>query len=121
MNQFIDINILNDYIVISKICLKTSNHLGYFIFKRLKYNEKCHYRHLTSFNSFFHGKNRKNENENYLYYMQYGFDLLAMFKHGSFFAKTDIERIKTLGVEVCTDLYDFYTKIGYNRKTRKYD
>ncbi len=82
------------------------------------------YREIISFNGFFHGLKNRNLNGNWndglLYFVVHtgAFERIAGFKCW----ENDLaESIKKDNVIICENLYDFYKKIGFNRKTKKYE
>lgn len=98
---------------VQEVNVRTGERRRVFVFNEAGYRE------ITSFNAFFHGLKEKNRNGNLLYSVTFtgAFERIKGFKCW----ETEVEKIILSGKAiVCSSLYDFYAKIGYNRKTRSY-
>ena len=98
---------------ITEVYMSGGKHTRHFLFP-LK-----DYRHIISYNAFFFGKNRYNRSRDFLY-LPFNDEVYQLAQLGNPYA-IDTLNILTSNPEIqCVDLYDFYSMIGFNRKTKKY-
>ena len=91
------------------------NHVRYFMIPM-----EMGYRQSISFNSFFNGVKKRNQSKQFLYVADSYEHLLELVALGAPISKMKLDGLKINPPIQCKDLYDFYKKIGYERKTRKY-
>ena len=97
-----------------EINLTTFSHDAVHIFDLPNYGEPNFYRSVSSFNAFFNGMSQKNHNwkANKLYHANFKreLDILKQYK----------ETLE-LPQKIYYDIWDFYKKIGYNYKRKRYE
>jgi hypothetical protein len=103
----------------------------FFILEHPTYGDKGFYPQCISY-SYFHDRelNRafpngpQNTNENGLNWMQYARTVKYCSEHNSYISSLKdylaIRNININHVPVCKGVWDFYDKIGYDRKRKKY-
>lgn len=109
-------NIIHEFFVSEVDTESKGKHKRYFLFSESKYQS------IVSLNCFFFGKKKRNWNGKLLYCVHNVFEIIELVeKYNSFFDKPYYDAIKSNTCIKCDGLYDFYKKIGYNRKTKKYE
>ena len=105
-NIIFDLSDRSREVVITEIDLTTYDHTRYFLFELHKYQQH------TSFSGFFSPKKTRNKNidKKLLYTWRRPED-----------CKYDFDNIEKIGIIRCSDLYDFYMRINFNRETKKYE
>lgn len=109
--------------LITEIDLETYKHTRRFVIPKLDYNQ------IISFESFFNCKKQRNKSKKYLYHKCWIEEELSLkflaVKDGIYDEKKYIELEADIDWKIqnsiqCKDIYDFYTQIRYDRKTKKY-
>lgn len=81
----------------------------------LKFPEK--YIDVTSYNCYFHNIDNRSRNRELLYY-PYVCKRPNKFDYNDL--KSQASQLDDNSIVFCSDIFDFYQKIRYNRKTKKY-
>jgi hypothetical protein len=81
------------------------------------------YRETISFNSFFHGLKQYCENKKtgFLYRPIYTPAYERLKRHKCYETEIYLPLLEAGNFIACENLYDFYSKIGWNRKEKKYN
>ena len=103
---------LNISYFVSEVCLKTYIHVRCFVF------DPGGYKASVSFNSFFFGSGR-NKSDKFIYCPTHLSDIFMLQDHK--FEASKLAKIDSGEAIFCEDVFDFYKKIGYDYKTKKYD
>ena len=117
----LDENVVKDgYIFVTEVSFKKEGrHTRYFIFP-LDGSDPAgggRYRLRTSFNAFFHSRYRRNRTEDWLY-MQKSEEEFRVSKQFEKRWMPDIYH--DVPFILCSDLWEFYKLIGYDKKTKKF-
>lgn len=96
---------------VNEVCEDSCKHLRCFIF------EIGGYRCSVSFNSFFFGKKIHNRNGAKVYCPTHVSEIIQF---GGSFERHKLDKINNGTAIVCKDVFDFYKKIGYDYKSKKY-
>lgn len=102
---------LNITCFVSEVCLKTYEHRRCFVLR------PGGYRATTSFNSFFFGRG-SNKSDKFIYCPTHVSELFMLenFK----FEASKLAKIDSGEAIFYEDVFDFYKKIGYDYKSKKY-
>lgn len=109
-----------DKILVSEINLDAKN-TKYYVFRLPDYNEKNFYRHTMSFNAFFNSVKVRNRNGRLLYVFSFFNNGPLLILGESTIDKYKQEEIKKNPPIECLDIRDFFLKIGYNYKKKKFE
>lgn len=110
-------------ILISQLDLKTYKHLRYYFVEKFKFSDKDFHKKYLSFYAFFNYTYEKAKRKLTRNYCVPGTFFLYKFLD-NIGSERDVDGGSTntendLLMIYCKDLWDFYDKIGYDRKTKK--